>query len=100
MNPHRHSMVPWCADSSSDWRRGKTSPPDPASYLPEDPAGRPPALLAVLRADLALRREAGEQVRVEWYLCRFPELPPDLLMALVYEEYCVRSDAGEAPDPI
>ena len=37
--------------------------------------------------------------RVEWYLRRFPELPPDLLVALVYEEYCVREEAGEAPDP-
>jgi eukaryotic-like serine/threonine-protein kinase len=83
----------------ADWRRGKASPPDPASYLPEDPAGRPAALLAVLRADLALRLEGGEQIRVESYLGRFPELPPDLFVALAYEEYCARSDAGLAPDP-
>ena len=48
---------------------------------------------------MALRRETGDTVRVESYLRRFPELPPDLLTALVYEEYCVRQDAGEALDP-
>ena len=32
---------------SSDWRKGKASPPDPASYLPDDPAQRPAALLAL-----------------------------------------------------
>ena len=30
----------------------------------------------------------------------FPQLPPNLLLALVYEEYCVRKDAGETPDPL
>ena len=84
---------------SSDWRNDKASPPDPASYLPDDPGRRPAALLALLRADLALRREAGERARVERYLRRFPELPADVLVALVYEEYCVREEAGEAPDP-
>ena len=84
---------------SSDWRQGKASPPDPSSYLPDDPVKRPAALLALLRADLALRREAGELARVERYLRRFPELPNDVLVALVYEEFCVRAEAGEPPDP-
>ncbi len=84
---------------SSDWRKDKASPPDPASYLPDDPVRRPAALLALLRADLTLRREAGEGAHVEGYLRRFPELPPDVLVALVYEEYCVRQEAGEAPNP-
>ena len=83
---------------SSDWRRDKASPPDPASYLPDDPGRRPAALLALLRADLTLRREAGERACVEWYLRRFPELPSEALVALAYEEYCVRDEAGEAPD--
>jgi eukaryotic-like serine/threonine-protein kinase len=83
---------------SSDWRKDSASPPDPVRYLPDDPVRRPSALLALLRADLSLRREAGELARVEWYLGRFPELPPDLLVALVYEEYCVREEAGDIPD--
>ena len=82
-----------------DWRKGKSSHPDLATYLPADPCAMPAALLALLRADLALRHETGDVVRVESYLRRFPELPPDLLTALVYEEYCVRQDAGEALDP-
>ncbi len=84
---------------SSDWRNVKASRPDPASYLPDDPGRRPAALLALLRADLTLRREAGERARVERYLGRFPELPAEVLVALVYEEYCIREEAGEAPDP-
>ena len=84
---------------SSDWRKDKASPPDPASYLPDDPGRRPAALLALLRADLTLRREAGERACVEWYLRRFPELPSEALVALAYEEYCVRDEAGESPDP-
>src|ERR1700678_1769081 len=83
---------------SSDWRKDKASPPDPASYLPDDPGRRPAALLALLRADLTLRREAGEQARVERYLRRFPELPQGGLVALAYEEYCVREEAGETPE--
>ena len=84
---------------SSDWRKDRASVPDPASYLPEDPDSRPAALLALLRADMTLRREAGERARVECYLGRFPELSPDVLVALVYEEYCMREEVGEAPDP-
>jgi serine/threonine protein kinase/Tfp pilus assembly protein PilF len=83
----------------SDWRQRHASPPDPSSYLPDDPARRPAALLALLRADLAIRREAGELARVERYIGRFPDLPADVLVALVYEEYCVREEAGDVPDP-
>jgi serine/threonine protein kinase/Tfp pilus assembly protein PilF len=82
----------------SDWRRSQANPPDPAAYLPDDPVRRPGALLALLRADLSMRRAAGELVRVEWYLRRFPELPPEVLVALAYEEYCVREESGEVPD--
>jgi hypothetical protein len=38
---------------------------DPADFLPGGPEADPAALLAVLRADLALRREACEPARVE-----------------------------------
>jgi serine/threonine protein kinase/predicted Zn-dependent protease len=84
---------------ASDWRRSRANPPDPAAYLPDDPLRRSAALLALLRTDLAMRREAGELVRVEWYLRRFPELPPEVLVALVYEEFCVREESGDVPDP-
>jgi hypothetical protein len=73
--------------------------PDPADFLPGGLEAAPAALLAVLRADLALRREAGEPARVESYLGRFPGLGGAVLVALLYEEYCLREEAGEAPDP-
>src|SRR5262249_26947648 len=74
-------------------------PPDPASFLPDDPDLQPGALLALLRADLALRREAGDPVRVERYCYHFTNLPDDVLVALLYEEFCLREEAGETPDP-
>ncbi|HWE38281.1 MAG TPA: protein kinase [Isosphaeraceae bacterium] len=72
--------------------------PDPADYLPAEPDADPAALLAVLRADLALRWEAGEPARVESYLGRFPRLGGAVLVALLYEEYCLREEAGAGPD--
>jgi serine/threonine protein kinase/predicted Zn-dependent protease len=57
------------------------------------------ARLAVLRADLALRWEAGDRVGARWYLDRFPDLGEDTLVALIYEEFCLREDEGEEPEP-
>ena len=51
----------------------------------------------MLRTDLALRRESGEPVRVEWYEERYPGLGDDVLLALLYEEFCLREEAGQAP---
>ncbi|MFO0960980.1 MAG: serine/threonine-protein kinase [Isosphaeraceae bacterium] len=74
--------------------------PDPADFLPENPSLRPGVLLALLRSELGLRFEAGESPRVEAYHGRHPELDRDALVALVYEEYCLREEIeGRAPDP-
>jgi eukaryotic-like serine/threonine-protein kinase len=81
------------------WRARTASPPDPKAYLPDEPDRRASALLALLRADLGLRREAGESARVERYLRSFPDLAEDVLVALIYEEFCLREEAGESPDP-
>src|SRR5215470_1919083 len=81
------------------WRSDPSSPPDPAVFLPEEPGRRPGALLALLRADLALRREAGEAAQVERYCRRFGDLADEVLVGLLYEEFCLREEAGEAPDP-
>ena len=72
---------------------------DPAEYLAElgpaaDSSG---ARLAILRADLSLRWEAGECVTAQWYRERFPDLAEDTVVALVYEEFCLREDHGEKP---
>ena len=83
----------------SDWRKGRVSPPDPSSYLPDDPAeetgGAPGSL--VCRPDAASRgRRAGSSRGLSSTISR---TPADVLVALVYEEFCVREEAGEGPDP-
>ena len=56
------------------------------------------ARLAILRTDLSLRWDAGDRVGPRWYLDRFPDLGDDTLVALVYEEFCLREEDGEAPE--
>src|SRR5262245_60315302 len=62
--------------------RHKGLAPDIADYLP--PAGplRHPALIELAHTDLELRLEAGEDVRVESYFARFPQLAADAEAAL------------------
>src|SRR5262245_12021867 len=75
-------------------------PPDPHDFL--HAAGftvdGPGARLALLRADLALRWEAGEKIGAQWYLDRYPDLSEDTIVALVYEEFCLREEAQQKPD--
>jgi eukaryotic-like serine/threonine-protein kinase len=59
----------------------------------------PGARLAVLRADMSLRWESGEKVGVEWYLERYMDLGEDTVVALIYEEYCLREEEQERPVP-
>ena len=35
---------------------------------------------------------------LEWYRDRYPELDGESLVALLYEEYCLREEDGESPD--
>src|SRR5262249_7504801 len=55
--------------------------------------------LALLRAELTLRWEAGEKVSAEWYRDRYPDLESESLVALVYEEFCLREEDDDAPTP-
>ncbi len=73
--------------------------PDPADYLPGGPDATPAAWLALLRADLNLRWDAGEAVRVECYRDAHPGLDAETMVALCYEEFCRREEDGEAPFP-
>ncbi len=82
----------------ADWRSSPEFRPDPRNYLPDDPRQRRAGLVALLRADLTLRRAAAEPSPIESYRDRFPELDSELLVALLYEEYCLREEAGEAPE--
>ncbi|WP_152052984.1 serine/threonine-protein kinase [Tautonia marina] len=83
-----------------DWRRSPPDArPDPRAYLPDDPTEQPGAWLALLRADLGLRWDAGEAVRVEQYRARYPDLDEQTLVALLYEEFCLFEETGSNPDP-
>jgi len=81
----------------ADWRSSPGFRPDPREYLPDDPARRPAVLLALLRADLGLRWNTIEQCPIEWYRERYPELDGESIVALLYEEYSLREEAGESP---
>jgi serine/threonine protein kinase/predicted Zn-dependent protease len=83
-----------------DWKASGGYPPDLRDYLPDDPPARRRALVALSRADLILRRGTREQRPIEWYRDHFPELDDDLLVALLYEEYCLREEDGEAPEAV
>ena len=71
--------------SMSFWARPATSRTGPARGWP------------CLRADMALRWEAGEKVGAQWYLDRYPDLGEDTIVALVYEEFCLREEDDEHP---
>ena len=83
---------------SPTFGRGRCAAPNCGIICPAIPQLRPAALLALLRVDLAQRWQALERVPVEWYRDRYPELDGEALVALIYEEYCLREEAGEAPD--
>ncbi len=81
----------------ADWRSATRFRPDPRDYLPDDIEQRLPVLTALLRADLVLGWRAHEPCPVEWYRARYPELDDESLLALIYEEYCLKEEAGESP---
>lgn len=83
-------------DSSHRSRR-----PDPQTFLNTTSASiaGPGARLALLRADMTLRWEAGEQVGARWYLERNAGLSEDTIVALAYEEFCLLEDEEQHPDP-
>jgi eukaryotic-like serine/threonine-protein kinase len=81
------------------WKEHPDAPPSPRDYLPDDLAERSGALLAILRIDLAQRRHHGRKAALEWYRERFPDLGDEGLVALIYEEFCLREEDGTQPDP-
>ncbi len=76
-------------------------PPDLDRFLAESRELTPDELAAVLRADQRRRWRAGERVPAEFYVRRLPGDPPDpeAVLDLVYNEYLVREQLGERPDP-
>ncbi len=73
---------------------------DPAEFLSKLGAdGKlPGARLAILRSDLSLRWDVGDRVSADWYLNRFPDLTEESLVALIYEEFCLFEENGQAPE--
>ncbi|MBW3608881.1 MAG: UvrD-helicase domain-containing protein, partial [Actinobacteria bacterium] len=48
---------------------------------------------------MVLRWDADQPETVEQYRRRYPDLDANTLVALLYEEFCLREEAGAAPDP-
>ena len=84
------------------WRDSEASGSrsDPRAFLAgwTETAGFPGARLAILRTDMSLRWESGQKPAAEWYVRQFPELGEDTIVALIYEEFCLREEMGEAPE--
>jgi len=84
------------------WRDSEASGsrPDPRAFLAgwTEGAGFPGARLAILRTDMSLRWEVGQKPAAEWYVRHFPEIGEDTIIALIYEEFCLREEAGETPE--
>jgi serine/threonine protein kinase/predicted Zn-dependent protease len=84
------------------WRDGELvgRRPDIGEFL--DEAGTaldgPGARLAILRSDMTLRWDCGEKVDAVSYLARYPDMSEDTLVALAYEEFCLREEDQENPD--
>ena len=77
------------------WRSSRVNRrPDPLAFAG---GGNEGVRLALLRADLTYRWEAGERAGAGRY--RGLNLSDDAMVALAYEEYCLREDGGETPDP-
>ena len=81
----------------SDHGRKAAESPACSWARPATSSDGPGARLALLRADMALRWETGEKVGAQWYLDRYPDLGEDTIVALIYEEFCLREEDDEHP---
>ena len=83
----------------TDWHEARTgsSRPDISTYLAVSD-GSAGARLALLRADLTLHFRAGEPRDLREYRLRFRDLGDETFVALIYEEFCLREDAGQTPE--
>ncbi len=82
------------------WKRDQ--PIDVALLWTESDPERSLAFLsALIKIDLRFRLSRGETVSAATYLERFPELADlsDRVVSLIYEEFCLREEEGEEPDP-
>src|SRR5262245_48591897 len=85
-----------CDRFEAAWRRGER--PDLGEYLPADEPLRAAALAELAPLELELRLRAGESVRAEDYLTRFPGLRdhPDVAARLAAAERVAGAAHGTA----
>ncbi len=82
------------------WKRDQ--PIDVALLWTECDSERSLAFLtALIKIDLRFRLARGDSVSTATYLERFPQLAEfsDRVVSLIYEEFCLREEEGEEPDP-
>jgi WD40 repeat protein len=78
------------------WRQGQRM--DLGEFLTGFPGLGPAELVGVLRVDQRERWQVGERVPAEAYLRRYPlEGETEAVVELVYGEYLLREELGEAP---
>jgi serine/threonine protein kinase len=81
------------------WRHGE--PSLEGLWDESDPGGTMSVLAALVKADLRCRFARGRRPEVRDYLERFPALRDEgeRVLSLIYEEFCLREERGEQPDP-
>ena len=73
------------------WQAGKQ--PEIDRYLPADESLRPMVLIKLVHIDLENRLRAGEKVRVETYLDRYPQIVSDTAAVIELVTLGIRSSA-------
>jgi eukaryotic-like serine/threonine-protein kinase len=79
------------------WRSGQQ--PELSAVLDEVRSLGPTDLLAVLQVDQLERWRRGVGVPVETYVRQLALTAEDTILDLIYHEYCVRRQLGQAPRP-
>jgi eukaryotic-like serine/threonine-protein kinase len=81
------------------WQQG--GHPDVGAFLAEAGPLPPAKLAAVLRVDQRERWQAGERVRAEDYLRRYPDVSaePEAAIDLIFNEFLLRERLGDRPSP-
>jgi len=80
------------------WSQGRQ--PGLDDFLEQAGPLSPASLAAVLRVDQCHRWQAGEDVRAEIYLQRYPKIlaEPDHAIDLIFNELLIRERLGDSPD--
>ncbi len=82
------------------WRYGEPELEKHWKTAQDEGNGTVSTLVALVKVDLAGRYSKGRKPKVAEYLERFPELRSndDRVLSLIYEEFCLREEAGDCPD--